>query len=278
MAIEETVFASSLLFWSFARGLKPLLDSLEKPMDYGFMMSLMRTDFLPAKDMWFSQGNINYYYYGQYVYAFLSKSTGLQPEVSYNLSMAATFALTLSLAFALCYMFISFAMRKGTRLYGIAPALGGGIGAFMVALGGNSHSFFYGTGHPGNALLQFLQDQGWMAKLLPAADSTASESGSAGINIKDFWFANSTRFIGYNPATHDKTIHEFPYYSFLVADLHAHLINLTFVLLFLGLLVVLLNSSKLTGAARNLWRTDTLLIQNNDRRWFQKELSTSVSL
>lgn len=278
MAVEETIFAAALLFWSFARGLKPLLDSLEKPMDFGFMMSMMRTDFLPAQDMWYAQGNINYYYYGQYVYTFLTKLSGMQPDITYNLSMAATFALTLSLSFALCYMLLSFAMKKGTRLFGIAPALGGAIGAFFVTLGGNSHSFFYGTGHPGNVVLKFLQDKGWLAKLLPAASEMVQDSEYKGINITDFWFANSTRFIGYNPSTHDKTIHEFPYYSFLVADLHAHLINLTFVLLFIALLVVLLNSSKLMVAARNFWKTDSFLIRNNEKKWIHRELSTSVSL
>lgn len=278
MAVEETIFAGSLLFWSFARGLKPLLDSLEKPMDYGYMMSLMKTVFLPAKDMWYSQGNINYYYYGQYVYTYLTKMTGMQPDITYNLSMAATFALTLSLSFALCYMLLSFAMKRGTRLFSFAPAVGGAIGAFFVAVGGNSHSFFYGSGHPGNILLKFLSDKGLLEKFVTVSKDLEGTADYEGINITDFWFANSTRYIGYNPATHDKTIHEFPYYSFLVADLHAHVINLAFVLLFLALLVVLLNSSKLMNAARNFWRTDSLLLQNNDRHWFRKELDTSLFL
>ena len=50
-----------------------------------------------------------------------------------------------------------------------------------------------------------------------------------------YWYPDATRFIGYNPETNDKTIHEFPMYSFVVSDLHPHLINLPFVLLFIGL-------------------------------------------
>ncbi len=278
MAIEETIFAASLLFWTFARGLKPLLDSLEKPMDFGFMMSMMRTDFLPAKDMWFSQGNINYYYFGQYVYTFMTKLAGLQPDISYNLSMGATFAMTLSLSFALCYFLLAFSMKKGSKLFSIAPATGGAIGAFFVTIAGNSHSFFYGSGHPGNGFLKFLMGKGWLEKLLPVAKDMIKDAEYKGVNITDFWFANSTRYIGYNPTTHDKTIHEFPYYSFLVADLHAHLINLAFVLLFLALLVVLLNSNKLMTVATSFWRTDSLLLRNNDKHWFKKELFTSITL
>ena len=42
--------------------------------------------------------------------------------------------------------------------------------------------------------------------------------------------------VGFNPDVPDKTIHEFPCYSFVLGDLHAHVVNIMFVLLLLGLL------------------------------------------
>ncbi|MFQ6805000.1 MAG: DUF2298 domain-containing protein [Lachnospiraceae bacterium] len=45
-----------------------------------------------------------------------------------------------------------------------------------------------------------------------------------------YWFPNSTRYIGYYPEGNDKTIHEFPSYSFVLGDLHAHVVNVMFVL------------------------------------------------
>ena len=74
----------------------------------------------------------------------------------------------------------------------------------LVSLGGNLHSFFYG----------FL--------------SKFSEGGDK------YWFPDATRYIGYNPETNDKTIHEFPVYSFVVSDLHAHVINMIFVITLIG--------------------------------------------
>ncbi|MHB1452989.1 MAG: DUF2298 domain-containing protein [Saccharofermentanales bacterium] len=285
MAIEETIFAGGLLFWSFVRGIKPLLDSLEKPMDYGFMMSMMRTDFLPAKDMWFSAGNINYYYFGQYIYTFMTKLSGLHPDVTYNLSMAATFALTLSLSFALCYMLLETGMKKGLKLFAAAPALGGAIGSFFVTIGGNSHAFFYGSHFnsvtqtlvkaPGYKLLKYLWDKGLLVKWQPAAEDLVGKTDTNGIVIDSFWFANSTRFIGYNPTTHDKTIHEFPYYSFLVADLHAHLINLSFVLLLIALMAVLVNSPAMYRIGASFRRTELLLSGTEDKGWLRKEAKTA---
>ena len=61
---------------------------------------------------------------------------------------------------------------------------------------------------------------------------------------EDYWFPESTRFIGHNPPTDDACIHEFPSYSFVLGDMHAHMINLIFVLLFLGIFIAwLLESS-----------------------------------
>lgn len=281
MAFEEGIFAAGLLFWSFVRGIKPVLDSLEKPMDYGFMMSLMRTDFLPAKDMWYSLGDINYYYFGQYIYTFMTKLSGLTPQVTYNLSMGATFALTISLSFALGYMFIEMGMKKGLRLFNGTPMVGGIISSVLVTFAGNSHSFFYGTHNnsavqkivkaPGHFLLKFFNDKGLLEKWTPVATDMIENSDTNHISIDSFWFANSTRYIGHNPSTHDKTIHEFPFYSFLVADLHAHLINLCFVMLLIGLLVVIYNSDVIKKIANSYHKIDISLDKTNDKNWFKIE-------
>ena len=53
----------------------------------------------------------------------------------------------------------------------------------------------------------------------------------------NYWFPDATRYIGYNPETGDKTIHEFPSYSFILGDLHAHVINIVFVLTVLAILL-----------------------------------------
>ena len=53
---------------------------------------------------------------------------------------------------------------------------------------------------------------------------------------ESYWFPDATRYIGFDPDVPDKTIHEFPCYSFVLGDLHAHVVNIMFVLLVLGLL------------------------------------------
>lgn len=238
VAILELLFAAVLLLWTFARGLKPDLDSLEKFMNIGFMNSIWRADSLPAMDMWFSGERINYYYFGHYAYTWMARVGSVPTSIAYQLGMATTFALTAALSASVVLHLTAVSendtrmkrahwndsVRLSDRTYARTNGLAW-IGAFLAAIlvtaGGNGHAFLFHEGSPGYGFLKRIGRNG-----LPA-----------GISEKVFWFADSTRFIGYNPDTADKTIHEFPYYSFLVADLHAHVINLAFVLVLIGLLV-----------------------------------------
>lgn len=81
-------------------------------MDYGFMEAMMRSKTLPARDLWYSQGTINYYYGGQYFAVFLTKLTGSRVEVTYNLMR------TFVAAFAFVYPFSLVRQMAKDRLYG----------------------------------------------------------------------------------------------------------------------------------------------------------------
>lgn len=246
LAAAETGFALLLLAGAYARTLKPDLDSLEKFMNMAFINSILRSDGLPAADPWFAGGSINYYYFGHYIYALLTRLSGLKPEVAYNLGMATLWAFAGSLSFSLGSTLAGLAQAGRAVANGQAKAqdqvicldldvwtdrlkacIGGILTWFLVTVGGNGQSFFYSEHGPGRVVL----------KILAALDVQVGDF------TQPYWFPNATRFIGYNPETADKTIHEFPFYSFLVADLHAHVINLTFVLLLLILLTGLLSQA-----------------------------------
>lgn len=76
---------------------------------------------------------------------------------------------------------------------GLAGMVAGLVGAMATVLAGNSHIIWYLVSHRG---------------------------------FSGYWYADATRFI-------HNTIHEFPGYSFVVADLHGHVLGLPLVLLFL---------------------------------------------
>jgi uncharacterized membrane protein len=197
--ISELLFTIGFISWTIVRSYQPDIEGLEKFMDFGFVNSILRTELFPPIDMWFSGNAINYYWFGHYITAFIIKLSGVHSGIGYNMMIATIFGLVVSQVFSLA----SFIIRKcSSKIAYNKIILGSLISAFAVVLAGNFHTPYI-----------LFQN-----------------------SFEKYWYPDATRFIGYNPDTQDKTIHEFPLYSFVVSDLHAHLINLPFVILYLALL------------------------------------------
>jgi uncharacterized membrane protein len=214
----ELVFGATFLVFVALRAMRPEIAGLEKFMDYGFAASAARSAFMPPPDMWFAGEPINYYYYGHYALAFVSKASGVPLPIAYNLMIAQLAGLTAALGFTLTAQLTRALAGGGRRRL----VLGGLLGAALAVFGSNLHGFLYGVA-------------------LPAAESAGlreTEFRSAmQIRAGHYWYADATRYIGHNPPTSDRLIHEFPFYAFLVADLHGHVSSLPFVLTVLALLL-----------------------------------------
>lgn len=204
---QEYLFVLALLAWAFIRSMNPDIENLEKFMDFGFVNASLRAEWMPPADMWFSGETINYYYFGHYFTAFFSALNAVPADIAYNLMIASLFAL----AVALPYSIVSNMLRHAFSSGGGKAVVGGALAALLLALGGNLHPVVYGV------VPQALHRAG-----------LAEEAPS-------YWYTNATRFIGYNPDTNDKTIHEFPLYSFVVADLHGHVLDIPVVLSLVGI-------------------------------------------
>ena len=210
--IEEILFFAAFLLWTYLAGFHPAAHGTEKFMDYGFMEAMMRSKTLPATDLWYSQGKINYYYGGQYFAVFLTKLSGTQVELTYNLMRTFVAGFAFALPFSLVHqMTTDLQGRKVTGWKKQLPTFAGFLAGLAVSIAGNMHYVVY-------------------AQILPLIQKLKGEE------VSGYWFPDATRYIGFNPDVPDKTIHEFPCYSFVLGDLHAHVVNIMFVLLLLGLL------------------------------------------
>lgn len=198
---EEFIFLLGIFAWSFVRGHEPSLNGLEKFMDFGFLNSILRTTYQPAVDMWFPPLPINYYYFGHLYTAVATKLSFLQSNISYNLMIATLFSFCFSLTFSLGANLISKAVNK-------KAIIGGLLAAMLVSFSGNLHTIYaFFKAYNVDSPVPF-----WNLQLL--------------INSfpNSYWYPNATRFIPF-------TIHEFPLYSFIVSDLHGHVLDIPFVLL-----------------------------------------------
>jgi uncharacterized membrane protein len=196
--LQESIFTFCLIGWSLIRSYHPEIRGLEKFMDLGFINSILRSRFLPAPDMWFAGKSLNYYWFGHFFTAVATRLSTLPSSITYNLMIATILGFSANGIFSIVASLVHSLPKK----FAVKAISAGLISAILVCFAGNLHTPIY-----------------------------VYKNG-----VDRYWYPDATRFIGYNPETNDKTIHEFPIYSFVVSDLHAHLLGLPLVILFLGLL------------------------------------------
>ena len=223
IVIEELLFFGSILFWTYIRTHAPDIHGLEKYMDYGFVNSILRSEYFPPKDMWLTPLAINYYYFGHFVTAVLTKLSALPSSITFNLMIATLFAFTAVAGFSIggnLWTQTLLLLGKTKKLF-LGFLIAGILSGFLLSSGGNLHtlySFFlpYENEHPVPL---------WNLKFSPLTFPNA------------YWYPNATRYIYH-------TIHEFPSYSFVVSDLHGHVVDIPFVLLTLAIIFSLFLSSQ----------------------------------
>ncbi len=212
----EALFFAGFALFAGVRALNPDLWHPiwggEKPMEFGFLNAIVRSPVMPPYSPFFSDGYINYYYYGFYLVSLPIKATGIHPAIAFNLVLPTLFALTLAGGYHLVLTL------TGRIRYGLA-------GALFLAVVGN---------------LASVIEIGWSRGLAPVwsalfASSDASLSllerlADVGPRLGD-WFVGPSRVIT-EPSF---TINEFPFWSFLYADLHPHLMALPITLLAIAL-------------------------------------------
>lgn len=204
------IFAIVLLIGIWIKGYKPEITSAtEQYMDYGFVQSLYRQKTAIPEDIWFSGEKLNYYYLGQAATAYLCRLSGITPEYGYPFMLYTIAAGLFTMVFSLVY-----AMIDG-RMAG--KIIGGLSSSLMTCFAGNGHYLYYGM------IVPFIE------KIIGNKSLRYSDYG--------YFFPDSTTYIGYNQAVEDHGKHEFPAYSFIIGDLHAHVINLLFVIPLLALLI-----------------------------------------
>lgn len=212
--LEEIIFTIGVFFWAFIKTHESSIHGLEKFMDYGFINSILRSDYFPPKDIWLTPENINYYYFGHLIAALLTKLSSIDSSITFNLMLCSLFGLTLSASFSLGANIYSY-FSKNYKLI----LLAGFLSAFLVTLSGNLQTIYaFFSDYPSENPILFWQ-------LHPMLNS-------------NYWYANATRFI-------PLTIHEFPLYSFVVSDLHGHVLNIPIVLLILSLLIIIFYQQKI---------------------------------
>lgn len=230
----------------------------EKPMDFAYLNGVIRTTDMTQGpiDPWNSGGYLNYYYYGQFIAATVTKLTGIVPEVAYNLIVPMFFAAAVAATFSIAYNLaeatrLLMRRRPGMLPIGRAgPYLAGVFATFLVLLSGNLKAV-------GVLQLNMQRISAWKSDAPVVGPVITFAGGFWEIIFGDAKFSDvayqydwwdPSRAIDVANQGEVSPITEFPYWTFLFADLHAHLMAIPFALTAIGVgLALVLNATKLAA-------------------------------
>ncbi|MFX1355555.1 MAG: DUF2298 domain-containing protein, partial [Promethearchaeota archaeon] len=234
---SELIFAVAFGLWALVRAYNPQISATEKPMEFAFLNAILRSENFPPLDPWLSGFAISYYYFGYVMMAMLTKLSGVPSEVAFNLGIALLFALTASGAFSLTYNLVAGRGESEEKKQGVATIFGA-LGAAFVAVVGNLEGVLEVMHTRGLGSASFWE---WIdVKNLAAAPVSGSW-----IPSDSWWWWRASRVVHDVILGQDvEVIDEFPFFSFLLGDMHPHVLALPFVLLALGLALNLLWSKR----------------------------------
>ena len=209
----------------------------EKPMDFSYFNAVLKSTSFPPYDPWFEGGYINYYYYGFVIVGVLVKLLGIVPSFAYNLIVPSLFAMTAMGAFSIAWNLIT--PRKGSmglRATWLAKRqiFTGLSGALLMAVFGNLGiwQMFYRGFQLIGAPVGKLDSAGFLHKMWYTIIGASKAIVGAPMPYRvDEWYWNPSRVIG---SEYGSPITEFPYFTFLYGDLHAHMIAMPIAMLIIA--------------------------------------------
>ncbi len=241
----ELLFAAVFAAWAAFRAYNPEIAGTEKPMEFAFINGILRSQFFPPQDPWLSGYAISYYYFGYVMLGLLIRLTAVDPAVGFNLGVALWYALTMVGAFSVVYDLVRLAGVRGQESGVRGPGAGIGfglLGALFVGFIGNLEGVVEAVYQRGLVPLSWIK---WLdIKQLTDAPPTGGWTGGF------WWWWRASRVI------HDRdllgnsveVIDEFPFFSFLLGDMHPHVLALPFVLLAIACALSLFLTARERGA------------------------------
>ncbi len=199
----------------------------EKPMDFSYLNAVIKSRSFPPFDPWFAGGYINYYYFGFVIVGMPIKLLGMIPSVAYNLIIPTLFSTLALVAYSVGYNLVAWFRVKNETTSQPNPRIAGVAVALMLVVLGNlgTARMLYdgfkrlGT-EPGTEPATFIVGAGQVIRGIGEFLTLDRQLPYA----MDHWYWNPSRAIPPGPGEAGP-ITEFPFFTFLYADLHAHMIS-----------------------------------------------------
>jgi len=241
----EVIFLVAFAAFAFFRAANSDAFGTEKPMELTFIDGILKSPTFPPHDSWLSGYAISYYYFGYVIAAMIAKLTGTAGTVAFNLILCLIFALSALGAYGILYNLL--AVYRGDRsLVGAKAVTQSKLSLGLPLLG----PFFLLIVSNVVGFLDVLHRRGlfWTFN----TDGSARSSFWTWLDLRDlaqapalplrwgpdqfWWWWGASRVVRDYDLQHNflEVIDEFPFFSYLLGDVHPHVLAMPFVLLAIG--------------------------------------------
>ncbi len=246
----------------------------EKPVELAYLTAVARSTSLPPYDPWFSGGAMNYYYMGWFLVTVPMRAFRMLPEVGFNLALPTYAALAATVAYSVVANLVALGMRaRRAADVAVGAAAGVAVGSHtrVILFGALAAILLVGIGNLDGAhqtveRLQTLNQWGFLRDSGDGRDlfhpwNIVIRILSGGVGIAgglyqwifkgavmppfDWWRSSRVHYPAFD-------ITEFPYWSFLFGDLHAHVMGLPFFGFVIALAMTYVVSAS-QGMRRHTW-------------------------
>jgi YYY domain-containing protein len=239
----EILFFAAFVLMTFIRANNPEIFTAggEKWMETAFINAVLQSPRFPPHDPWLSGYAISYYYFGYVMTGMLAKFTSTSAGVAHNLMLSLIFALSAIGAYGILYNLLE--VRRKSKVEGqpesvnrnssIANSL---LAPLFLLVVSNLEGFLHSLHHRG-LFWQFHADgtatsRFWAWLDIPDLKNVPSQPLTWAPN-EFFWWWRASRVVQdyeLNGTWHE-VIDEFPFFSYLLGDLHPHVLAMPFMML-----------------------------------------------
>jgi YYY domain-containing protein len=246
----ELLFLTAFALMAFFRSANPEILGTEKPMELMFINGIMNSPTFPPRDLWLSGYSISYYHFGYVMTSMLALFTGVPATMAFNLMIALIFGLSAVVAYGILYNLLANPLGPHATHHSEAKRSGRdkkqntNLSSFLFPLFGPLFLLLISNVE---GFLEILHRKGFFWQF--NADGTATSGLWTWLDIKElrdaplqplqwiperfWWWWRASRVVqDYDlNGTWRETIDEFPFFSYLLGDLHPHVLAMPFTLL-----------------------------------------------
>ncbi len=249
----EGLFLVAFGLWAYVRAANPEIVGTEKPMELAFINAIINSTEFPPHDPWLSGYAISYYYFGYLLVAMLAKITAVSGGIAFNLGLALIFALTAIATHGVVYDLLKLRREFSRTLIPKLESSVNGlshnrdwlyalIGPLFILLVSNlegilhvlhTRGLFWQVDNNGQLTSSFWQWLDIKDLNQPPLDPVSW------VPQRHWWWWRASRVLqDYDLVGNWKEIiDEFPSFSFLLGDLHPHVLAIPFAILLIGFIL-----------------------------------------